>query len=52
MSFSPMSAEHGSIIAAALIPLLSVQVHVVENEGESPKQVTRRWSSETCTVGS
>ena len=36
-SFDPMSAEHGSTIAAALIPLLSVQVHVVENEGDPPQ---------------
>ena len=34
-SFDPMSAEHGATIAVALIPLLSVQVRVVENEGGS-----------------
>ena len=34
-SFDPISAEHGATIAAALIPILTVQVHVVENEGES-----------------
>ena len=34
-SFETMSAEHGATIAVALIPLLSVQVRVVENEGGS-----------------
>ena len=34
-SFDPVSAELGAIITAALILLLTVQVHVVENEGES-----------------
>ena len=29
-----MSAEHGAIIAATLIPLFTVQVRVVENEEE------------------
>ena len=29
------SAEHGATIAATLISLLTVQVRVVENEGES-----------------
>ena len=33
--FVPMPAEHGAIIAAALTPLLTVQVRVVENEEES-----------------
>ena len=34
-SFDPISAELGAITAAALIPLLTVQERVVENEGES-----------------
>ena len=34
-SFGPMSVELGAIIAAALVPLLTVQERVVENEGES-----------------
>ena len=34
-SFDPMSAEHGTTTTAALIPLLTAQVRVVENEGES-----------------
>ena len=34
-SFDPMSAELAAITAAALVPLLTVQVRVVENEEES-----------------
>ena len=30
-----MSAEHGAIMAAALMPLLTVQVRVVETKGEA-----------------
>ena len=34
-SFDPMSAEHDTAAAAAPVPLLTAQVRVVENEGES-----------------
>ena len=34
-SFDLMSVEHSATIAVALIPLLTVQVRVVENEWES-----------------
>jgi len=34
-SFDPTSAELGVVAAAALVPLLTAQVRVVENEGES-----------------
>ena len=34
-SFDPMSAELGVVAATAPVPLLTAQVRVVENEGES-----------------
>ena len=34
-SFDTMMADHGYMIAVALIPLLTVQVFVVMNEGDS-----------------
>ena len=33
-SFDPISTEYGATTTAVLIPLLTVQVHVVENEAD------------------